>query len=519
MQQLPGDSQAQDLHTPAPNNTSNSGFTPSNLGDTKSNLSSFLPAGMGNTLANTNPSTFGEQIANQAKQQVIGVVLGTVQKLKIEIENTIGNKIKLETDHIKNILDITSKGLPTTTYDSFGTQIVVPPVYTPEEVTTNITRENKSYDVAKTIIDNNLKTLTDRLQKIILDPYLKIKDSIIKAKVNTGSLKIRVKALKSQMDAQKIKQLSLNIAKGIVITTSSLITLQLIKTIADNSSLQDLVNKTNDIIDNATTIDELNQARIARNGCISKINQQEVRIQSTIKILNIINIILIVFSILTRILDLLNLPSPLGIAAKPLAGLYVKARLILDPVSAAVGILITVLEGAVFVLEDLKNQLHDINQKIEEKTLLLLNDIDLGNYLSNILNSSTNPLCNTARLDGETDEDYYNRLRSDVCIRDLLASQNPTANPLDLSNLALFDLGSQVSPPNSGNLGTYRGFTFITKEETDPKFVVKGFKRHYVLAIDTKNVERLKSDYSFTLNPQQLVSQLKFIIDQQNLQG
>ena len=519
MQQLPGDSQAQDLHTPAPSNTSNSGFIPSNLGDTKSNLSSFLPAGMGNTLANTNPSTFGEQIANQAKQQVIGVILGPIQKLKDEIEKTIGDKVKLETDHIKNILDITSKGLPTTTYDSFGTQIIVPPVYTPEEVVTNREKENKRYDNQKTIINNNLATLTDRLEKIILDPYNKIKKDIIKAKVDIAKFKTRSKGLKAQMDKQKLKQLRQNVVKSLVVTTAGLLTEQLIKTITDNTALQDLVDKTNDIIDAATTIDELNQARVARNGCISKINQQEARIQATIKVLNTINIILQVFSILARILDILNIPSPFGVAAKPLAGLYYKAAKILDEASAVVSILVTVLDSTVYVLEDLKNQLHDINQKIEEKTLLLLNDIDLGNYLNNILNSSTNPLCDTARLDGETDEDYYNRLRSDVCIRDLLASQNPTANPLDLSNLALFDLANQVSPPNSGNLGTYKGFTFITKEETDPKFVVKGFKRHYVLAIDTKNVERLKSDYSFTLNPQQLVSQLKFIIDQQNLQG
>jgi hypothetical protein len=107
-----------------------------------------------------------------------------------------------------------------------------------------------------------------------------------------------------------------------------------------------------------------------------------------------------------------------------------------------------------------------------------------------------------------------------------LEQQNPNADSTTLQNLlnnsnlsTLSGLTNQITPNNTNNLGTYKGFTFITKEETDPKYNVSGNKRHYVVAVDTKNVERIKSDYSFTLNPQQLVSQLKIIIDRQNLQG
>jgi len=39
------------------------------------------------------------------------------------------------------------------------------------------------------------------------------------------------------------------------------------------------------------------------------------------------------------------------------------------------------------------------------------------------------------------------------------------------------------------------------------------------VAIDRDGVETIKSDYSFTLDPNDLVDQLKLIIDQQNLQG
>ena len=93
-------------------------------------------------------------------------------------------------------------------------------------------------------------------------------------------------------------------------------------------------------------------------------------------------------------------------------------------------------------------------------------------------------------------------------------------NLLNNSNLnTLSGLANQITPTNTTNLGTYKGFTFFTREENDPKFNVRGNKRHYVVAVDTKNIERIKSDYSFTLNPQQLVLQLKLTIDQQDLQG
>lgn len=65
---------------------------------------------------------------------------------------------------------------------------------------------------------------------------------------------------------------------------------------------------------------------------------------------------------------------------------------------------------------------------------------------------------------------------------------------------------------------TYRGFKFAIKEENNinaPK--IQNLKRHYAVAIDNSGVEVLKSDISFTLNPQVLIEQLKLIIDQNDL--
>jgi hypothetical protein len=65
----------------------------------------------------------------------------------------------------------------------------------------------------------------------------------------------------------------------------------------------------------------------------------------------------------------------------------------------------------------------------------------------------------------------------------------------------------------------YKGFKFALREENNPRFVVRGNKRHFAVAINKQNIEQLKSEPSFTLDPNDLIEQLKLVIDQQNLQG
>lgn len=65
----------------------------------------------------------------------------------------------------------------------------------------------------------------------------------------------------------------------------------------------------------------------------------------------------------------------------------------------------------------------------------------------------------------------------------------------------------------------YKDFKFYIKEEENPapEFIIKGNKRRYAVAVDTVGIERLRSEFSFTLNPDVLVEQLKLEIDKQNL--
>ena len=92
---------------------------------------------------------------------------------------------------------------------------------------------------------------------------------------------------------------------------------------------------------------------------------------------------------------------------------------------------------------------------------------------------------------------------------------------LDGKTLDFADLTTLTNEflPAGGNYGSYKGFKFAIKEEQNQAFVVKGNKRRYAVAIDRYGVEIIKSELSFTLDPNDLIEQLKLIIDQRNLQG
>jgi len=92
---------------------------------------------------------------------------------------------------------------------------------------------------------------------------------------------------------------------------------------------------------------------------------------------------------------------------------------------------------------------------------------------------------------------------------------------LDGKTLNFADLNALSNEflPTGGNYGSYKGFKFAIKEEQNQAFVVKGNKRRYAVAIDRYGVEIIKSELSFTLDPNDLIEQLKLVIDQRNLQG
>ena len=489
------------------------------MADLQSNISSFVPSNINNVLSSVqNPQAFGQQILNGEKQKVIGGALDIVTKLKNEIERTILKKVELEVTHIESLKQIALDRMPKTSYE-FGRVIETPPLLTEEEYQQSLIDENIYYQDEKKIVDALLITLEARLKKIVEDKIGPSIKQFLDFKAKVQGAKANRETLKKLYESEKVQQLKNNLFKTLAVTAGVIVVQEVVKIITNNAELQALVDKTNGIIEAAVTLPQLNQARVARNGCISRINQQQNLLRAVLRILQTLQTILTIFGVLTAILNLIPGASPLGALAKPLTIKWANAKQIRDALGATLSILIPMMQSAIAILEDLKRQLLQINERIEEKTLLLLTDDELNSYLDQIRNSSEDPLCDTNRFPGEGDQDYYNRLRRSTCIRDLLAKQNPTADINNINNTGLLDLANQITPPTANDFGTYKGFRFIIKEENDPKFVVRGNKRHYAVAINKREVEQIKSDFSFTLNPQQLVDQLKFIIDQQNLQG
>jgi len=111
--------------------------------------------------------------------------------------------------------------------------------------------------------------------------------------------------------------------------------------------------------------------------------------------------------------------------------------------------------------------------------------------------------------------DLIERIKDISQLLDIKTSTN-------LNQQQLTDLTSNIFN-NTDQFGEYKGFKFKIKEEqalgAQQAIVVKGNKRHYAVAVNRDGTEVLKSELSFTLDPNDLVDQLKLIIDQRNLQG
>jgi hypothetical protein len=163
---------------------------------------------------------------------------------------------------------------------------------------------------------------------------------------------------------------------------------------------------------------------------------------------------------------LFTIPKPFGLGPTmptPVANRVKKLQDTIFALNITLSILQGILDAKLDDLRDLKTQLKNINDILDSALLNNLSDADIQAYLDSLKNQPT-------------------------------------------------------------NFPEYKGFKFAIKEEetlgTQQAVVVRGnIKRKYAVAINKDEVEVLKSEFSFTLDPPDLVEQLKIIIDQQNLQG
>jgi hypothetical protein len=407
-----------------------------------SNVSSLISPGITKTLNSTGlPSAFGNQVKESAKKKIISAALGQTQILQQKLEDVIKKKLELEINHTFNLKKLDTQYIPGKPEKS---------VLTEEEYNVAVIVENARYDVEKELLNKQQKDIEIQIQSIVKDPKVKrtIKQKVYKLKVKKN--KAKNKAEKTKAFQSLLLSTSKSVAPLLVYASVRVIA----RLAVQNSNLKDLVDQTNAIIENATTPEQLEQARVSRNNAYNVLNNNE---RNLIDIKDKLELVTLITSTLTILGDVLiislSFPGTPASAYKPYE-IIVKTLGILNN---SLLVLVPILDILISELSDLKKQLREIDNKLDLQT------IDSGN--------------------------------------------------LEAVNVLL----NNIKQPKDE---TYKGFKLKIKEDQDPRtFVKDSIKRHYAVAIDKNNVEVIKSEYSYTLEPQILIDQLKIIIDQRNLQA
>ena len=399
--------------------------------------------------------TFGDQLVNKAKDKVISVVEGKIGELKKKIEDITKKTVTLGINH--------NTELKRLEVENKNKQL------TDEQYNEAVIVENAAYDLAVKNSENEITKLKEDLAKIISDPYRKIKEERLKRKNRIKQRRAKNKAERSKARKNLAIKVIKNAAKTLAPIIALQLTNQLIAVISQREKLEVLVNQVNNYIISANTPETIQIAINLRNNTITLINNSISKLQKIKKVTEQITIYITVFSIIVAILSSIPIPTavppgigiPINVITKIVKALE-KANKLIASLSVILAICTVLLENEIFKLNELILRLKEISQLLDQSTLQNLNNQELTNLTSNLLT-------------------------------------------------------------NIDQFGEYKGFKFKIKEEqtlgAQQAVVVKGNKRHYAVAVNRDGVEVIKSDYSFTLDPNDLVEQLKLIIDQQNLQG
>jgi hypothetical protein len=231
-----------------------------------------------------------------------------------------------------------------------------------------------------------------------------------------------------------------------------------------NKKIETLVDDTITIIENATTKQDIEKAKLFRNNALIVIAANRKRLTT-----------------IQQVIDILNILAPL---ITPIVTFFK-----LNPIPSAVPPGVGVPLGTITTISDKTRKLQDI--------------IDSSLSIISVLSSVVSKLID----DLEYQESRLNQIGN-------ILEQN-------LNNLSINDLNDLLLSSSQG-LGylsgyDYKGFKFFIKEESNPNFVVKGNKRRYATAANKDGNDVLQSSSSFTLEPDVLVEELKLQIDQKGL--
>jgi hypothetical protein len=270
-------------------------------------------------------------------------------------------------------------------------------------------------------------------------------------------------------------------------------------TTINNKKIENLVDKVNDFIRNIQNEGDITKARLLVNNAKLIIQQNRSQLN---KIKQIIDVTQLLLPILDVILALFKInPIPTTFATLGITTLASNKDKKLEDIKLALVILLGIISQ---ILAEL---LRDLDY--QESRLLPIDDLLTNNPESLLPESDTGPNPSTSNpsdsLSGNNSsvEDKFNARNSLDPIEDLLdqySSKEILGN--GLGYLEGYD---------------YKGFRFFVREEINPKFVVKGNKRRYMIAKNKSNQEVLQSSYSFTLEPDVLAEELKLLIDQKGL--
>ena len=329
---------------------------------------------------------------------------------------------------------------------------------TQEQYSDIIISANFTYETEIATINIQRLKLEQDKQNINNNPNDKIKNQQKSFKTSIKNLRKKTQESETKSKQDLTKQVISNAVKTLV----PIIALQLANSfstlITQRKKLEELVDQVNNYID--TKVKDQTTVTIAtnlRNNAITLINNNIKKLENLKKnIERISKTVATVVVIVTIIERILSLPIPLLIPIKiQYQPTLQKLLRLISGLSALLVIATTLLSNEIIRLNELRDRLKEVSLKLDGKTL---NFADLTTLTNEFL-------------------------------------------------------------PAGGNYGSYKGFKFAIKEEQNQAFVVKGNKRRYAVAIDRYGVEIIKSEYSFTLDPNDLIEQLKLVLDQRNLQG
>ena len=329
---------------------------------------------------------------------------------------------------------------------------------TREEYDKTVLAENEAYKKQQDSFKLNITKINKDIDDINLDPYKKIKEDRKKRKAQRQEKRAKNKARDTQSKRDLNKKVIKNAKKTLAPIIGLQIANQLSSIISQRSKLEELVNQVNAYIDTANTPETTTIATNLRNNTITLINSSISKLQNLQTILNQINTYLAIFNAIVTVLSAIPIPTS---------------------VPPGIGIPVNIITRIVNAIEKANKLVSALNVVLAVATIALENEV---NKLNELILKLKN-----INLDG-------------------------------LNSKQLSDLTSSIYN-NVDQFPPYKGFKFKIKEEQNQSFVVKGNKRRYAVATDRDGVEVLKSDFSFTLDPNDLVDQLKLVIDQRNLQG